>query len=512
MTVGVGGLGLLLAVYILRRRAALPLALGGLGRRDVPDHRRRRPLGDPALHDDPVAAAHRSASRSRSAAGRWSHERTPRRVAIGIAVVSVLLLGWRAPYYVARLRQARRPGDVHRGTAQGAEGDPRRAARRRGAAALPPDHGADARRDPGDPLRDRAAQGRARRRRSRSAGRRAAGVLLIGGRSTSSPAPAARSTPTPSVVGAQAVVEPARCPASSGSAAAAAGPPTRAAPDAASVSSWQPMPISLDTDAAHLARAIELAEGGRGRVSPNPLVGAVVVARRRGARRGLPRRLRRGARRARRARRLHGGPARRDALRLARAVLPPRADAAVHRRDPRGRDRRVVVASDDPTEKASGRGLGILRDEGVEVVVADGEPAMRARLLNQAFRKHARTGRPHVLFKSAMTLDGKVATRTGDSKWISGEESRTALAPLARRARRGRRRDRHRAGRRPAAHRARSTASLRQPRRVVFDSEGRLPLDSQLVRGAPELPLTVVVGRAASRLADRRARGRRAPT
>ena len=145
---------------------------------------------------------------------------------------------------------------------------------------------------------------------------------------------------------------------------------------------------------------------------------------------------------------------------------------------------RVVVASDDPTEKASGRGLGILRDEGVEVVVADGEPAVRARLLNQAFRKHARTGRPHVLFKSAMTLDGKVATRTGDSKWISGEESRllshhwraerdavvvgigTALADD------------------PQLN-ARIGGDPRQPRRVVFDSEGRLPLDSQLVRGAP---------------------------
>src|SRR4029077_1288833 len=79
--------------------------------------------------------------------------------------------------------------------------------------------------------------------------------------------------------------------------------------------------------------------------------------------------------------------------------------------------RRVVIASDDPTEKASVRVLGILRDEGVEVMVADGELAASARLLNQAFRKHARVGRPWVLFKSAMTLDGKVATRTGDSKW-----------------------------------------------------------------------------------------------
>src|ERR1700686_582644 len=89
--------------------------------------------------------------------------------------------------------------------------------------------------------------------------------------------------------------------------------------------------------------------------------------------------------------------------------------------------RRVVIASDDPTEKASGRGLGILRDEGVEVVLADGELASSARLLNQAFRKHARVGRPWVLFKSAMTLDGKVATRVGDSHWISGEDSRSMV-------------------------------------------------------------------------------------
>jgi diaminohydroxyphosphoribosylaminopyrimidine deaminase/5-amino-6-(5-phosphoribosylamino)uracil reductase len=159
-----------------------------------------------------------------------------------------------------------------------------------------------------------------------------------------------------------------------------------------------------------------------------------------------------------------------------------------------------VIARDDPTEKAAGRGLGILRDEGVEVVVAGGERAGRARLLNQPFRKHARTGRPFVLFKSAMTLDGKVATRTGDSKWISSEASRqlahrwradcdavvvgigTALAddPLL-------------TARVPGVH--------RQPRRIVFDSEARLPLDSQLVKGAGEVPLTVVISRAAPRLA-----------
>src|SRR5205823_453098 len=141
---------------------------------------------------------------------------------------------------------------------------------------------------------------------------------------------------------------------------------------------------------------------------------------------------------------------------------------------------RVVIASDDPSEKANGRGLGILRDEGVEVVVAAGELAARARLLNQAFRKHARTGRPWVLFKAAMTLDGRVATGGGDSKWISSETSRrlahhwrsecdavaigigTALADDPQLT-------------------ARVHGVQRQPRRVVFDSLARLSPDSRLV-------------------------------
>jgi diaminohydroxyphosphoribosylaminopyrimidine deaminase/5-amino-6-(5-phosphoribosylamino)uracil reductase len=161
---------------------------------------------------------------------------------------------------------------------------------------------------------------------------------------------------------------------------------------------------------------------------------------------------------------------------------------------------RVVVASDDPSEKASGRGLGILRDEGVQVVLVDGEVAHEARLLNQPFRKHARTGRPLVMFKSAMSLDGKVATTSGDSQWISGEASRAR------------------------AHRWRSECDAvavgigtaraddplltsrvegagRQPVRIVFDSEVALTTDSQLVRTAAEVPVLLVCSRAAKRTA-----------
>jgi diaminohydroxyphosphoribosylaminopyrimidine deaminase/5-amino-6-(5-phosphoribosylamino)uracil reductase len=256
----------------------------------------------------------------------------------------------------------------------------------------------------------------------------------------------------------------------------------------------------LQTDHAPLARAIELAEQGRGRTSPNPLVGAVVV--RDGRTLGEGWHAAYGAAHAEVAAIAACGDADLTGATLYVSLepcchqgqTPPCTDAILA-----AGIGRVVVASDDPTEKASGRGLGILRDEGVDVVVADGELAGRARCLNQAFRKHARTGRPQVLFKSAMTLDGKVATRTGDSKWISGEDSRY--------------RSHHWRAERDAVVVGIGTALAddpqlnarihgvpRQPRRVVFDSEGRLPLDSQLIRGAPELPLTVVVGRAASRL------------
>jgi diaminohydroxyphosphoribosylaminopyrimidine deaminase/5-amino-6-(5-phosphoribosylamino)uracil reductase len=261
------------------------------------------------------------------------------------------------------------------------------------------------------------------------------------------------------------------------------------------------MPLKTDTDRHHLSRAIELAEQGRGRVSPNPLVGAVI------ARDGEV--IGEGFHRA------YGAPhAEVEAIRAAggdelggatlyvslepcchHGQTPPCTDAIIE-----AGIGRVVVGSDDPSEHASGRGLGTLRDEGVEVVVADGDLAARARLLNQPFRKRARTGRPWVLFKSAMTLDGKVATRAGDSKWISGEASRyrahhwraqcdavvvgigTALAddPLLT---------------------ARVEGVHRQPRHVVFDSLARLPLTARLVRDARDVPLTVVVSRAAPRTA-----------
>jgi diaminohydroxyphosphoribosylaminopyrimidine deaminase / 5-amino-6-(5-phosphoribosylamino)uracil reductase len=263
------------------------------------------------------------------------------------------------------------------------------------------------------------------------------------------------------------------------------------------------MSLLTAEDHDHLDRAIELAEFGLGRVHPNPMVGALLV--RDGVVLGEGWHEEHGSAHAE-VNAIAAATA--SGAQLPGATLyvsmepcchhgktPPCTDAVL-----RAGIARVVVGSDDPSSKASGRGLGILRDEGVEVEVADGEMARRARLVNQAFRKHARTGRPWVLFKSAMTLDGKVATRAGDSKWISDESSRarahrwrasvdavavgigTALAD-------------------DPALTARVDGVHHQPRHIVFDATARLPLDSQLIASAPALPLTVVVSRAARRSA-----------
>jgi diaminohydroxyphosphoribosylaminopyrimidine deaminase/5-amino-6-(5-phosphoribosylamino)uracil reductase len=263
------------------------------------------------------------------------------------------------------------------------------------------------------------------------------------------------------------------------------------------------MTVTTDTDRMHLERAIELAGRGVGNVEPNPAVGAVVARSTEVLGEGYHERF--GSAHAEVNAIEACGLAELEGASLYVSLepcchegkTPPCTEAILQ-----AGIRRVVIASDDPTEKASGRSLGILRDEGVEVLLADGELATRARLLNQPFRKRARVGRPWVLFKSAMTLDGKVATRAGDSKWISGEDSRdlahrwraaldavivgigTALA------------DDPQLTARPDGLVA---EPARQPRRVVFDSLARLPPSSQLIAAASEVPLILVVSRAAAR-------------
>lgn len=150
--------------------------------------------------------------------------------------------------------------------------------------------------------------------------------------------------------------------------------------------------------------------------------------------------------------------------------------------------RRVVVAMGDPFPQVAGRGLRLLRDAGLDVEVGRLEAA--ARQLNAPYTTLLGLGRPYVHAKWAMTLDGRIATVGGQSQWITGPDARahghrfrglvdgivagigTALA------------DDPRLTARPVGP--------RNAARIIFDSQARLPLQSQLVRSALEAPVLVV--------------------
>ena len=250
-------------------------------------------------------------------------------------------------------------------------------------------------------------------------------------------------------------------------------------------------PVSAAERAA-MSRAVGLALNGRGRVSPNPLVGAVVLRDGEVVAEGW-----------------HEGPGlpHAEAMALTAAGEAARGATVVctlepcshHGRTPPCADAlvaagvgRVVIGLLDPLERDRAQGREVLRAAGVEVAVADGPEAAACAELNAPFLTAALTGRPHVTLKLATSLDGKIATATGESRWISGAASRglvhrwradsdavavglgTALAddPLLT---------------------ARDVAGpVRQPARVVFDSGARLPLGSALVRDAGSAPVIVV--------------------
>ncbi len=248
-----------------------------------------------------------------------------------------------------------------------------------------------------------------------------------------------------------------------------------------------------DEDIRFMEMALELAARGRGHVGPNPMVGAVIV---------------------RDGRVLAGGwhhvcgslHAERDALSRcnedpAGATMyvtlepcchygkqPPCTDAIIG-----AGIARVVMAMEDPNPLVAGHGAAILRDHGIEVV--SGVLEAEARHLNRIFIKYIVTRKPWVVLKSAMTLDGRIAARTGDSKWVSGEESRRFVHELR--------------GRYMGIAAGIGTAmaddpmlncrleGLRQPVRIIVDSRASLPLDSALVRTAADYR-TVVAHTAAA--------------
>lgn len=262
---------------------------------------------------------------------------------------------------------------------------------------------------------------------------------------------------------------------------------------------------------ALMAEAIELALRGRGLVEPNPRVGALA--------------LRDGVVVGRGHHRGYGDVhAEVDALvDAARAAATPdtvvvtlepcSADKGVggKKREPcvsalrRAGVRRVVIGAIDPDPRHRGRAVALLREAGVEVV--EGVLAARCAEINQPFLRWLSLDRPWTIAKWAMSLDGKIATASGESRWISGATSRRAVHELRARV------DAVMVGYRTAV-RDDPLLTVRDvpgnnPLRLVVDPEAALPLDSRLVQTSAQAPLSVVVGERAepSRVAALRARG-----
>jgi len=176
-------------------------------------------------------------------------------------------------------------------------------------------------------------------------------------------------------------------------------------------------------DEKYMRMAIQLAEKARGRTSPNPMVGAVVVKGGKVVSRGYHRK---------------AGEPHAEAIALRKAGLKAKGATLyvtlepcshTNKRTPpcsplviQSGIQRVVVAMIDPNPHVSGGGVKTLRKAGINV--ATGVLEADARKLNEAFIKYITTGMPFVTLKIAQTLDGKIATATGESKWITGEQAR----------------------------------------------------------------------------------------
>ena len=250
--------------------------------------------------------------------------------------------------------------------------------------------------------------------------------------------------------------------------------------------------MSGSEDVRWMRRALRLAGRGRGRTSPNPMVGAVVVRRGRAIGEGYHRQV--------------GGPhaevwALREAGAAARGAtlyvtLEP---CSHHGRTPPCTDAimqaglaRVVAGCVDPNPQVNGRGVRCLRGAGIEVEV--GVMEAEARRLNEAYCKHIATGMPFVALKAAMSLDGKIATAAGESKWITGERARAAAHRL---------RARHDAVMVGVGTVLADDPELtvrksrgRTPLRVVVDSRARTPPRARLLTADERAPVIAVTRQA----------------
>ncbi len=183
-----------------------------------------------------------------------------------------------------------------------------------------------------------------------------------------------------------------------------------------------------EADASFMKRALTLAEKGRGYVSPNPMVGAVVVKDGKIVGEGYHEAF--GMPHAEVKALDHAGD---HALGATLYVtLEPcnhvgKTGACTERIYASG-IARVVASMIDPNPLVNGNGLNFLRSKGI--AVTEGVLEAKSRELNRGYLKHVRTGKPYILLKLAQTLDGRIATSTGHSKWVTGEDSRTASHKL----------------------------------------------------------------------------------
>ncbi len=244
------------------------------------------------------------------------------------------------------------------------------------------------------------------------------------------------------------------------------------------------------TDEAYMKRALELAGRGSGHVNPNPLVGAVIV--------------RDGEVLGEGWHEVYGQlHAERNAIAHAKAAgynlegstiyvtlepcchyekTPPCTEAIIEEGIVR-----VVAGSDDPNPLVSGKGFQILREHGIAVATHVLKEECDA--VNEVFFHYIRTGRPFVAMKYAMTLDGKIACHTGDSRWVTGEEARTHVQTLRN----------HYKGIMAGIGTVLADDPMlncrmeggRNPVRIICDSHLRIPLTSRLVQTAQEQPVIV---------------------
>lgn len=256
-------------------------------------------------------------------------------------------------------------------------------------------------------------------------------------------------------------------------------------------------------DLKFLRRALLLAKRAEGQTSPNPLVGAVLVKRGKIIGQGWHRRA--------------GEPhaeieALRDAERLGHdprgaTIYVTLEPCCTHGRTPPCTDAirasgiaRVVVATRDPNPAHAGRGFAILRRAGIKVVY--GMLAAEAERLNEAFLHWIVHRTPFVTVKAAMTIDGKIATASGESKWITGGKARAEGMKLRRRA------DAILVGVNTVladdpsltvrgGQGSKSKVQSSRLRRIILDSRARTPLSAKVVRDESTALTTVVVTKAA---------------